>query len=91
VAQRQLGTRTYSRVLPWDRALGSEFRLCTLIVAQMGSHQALPQLAMIRHIKVQQLMDDHLVRQLAIKREQVVAEVQIVPINARLCRPVGAL
>jgi hypothetical protein len=57
--------------------LGFQFRFGTLIVAQMCSHQTLPKLAMVRNVKMQQLVHDHVVRQLPIKREQVVAEVQI--------------
>jgi hypothetical protein len=41
----------------------------------MRAHQAFPELAVIRHVKVQQFVHDHVVRQLPIQREQVVAEV----------------
>jgi len=43
----------------------------------MRPHQTLPELAMIRHIKVRQLVYNDVVRQFPIERQQVIAEVQI--------------
>src|SRR5262249_42197093 len=75
---RPLDTSWLPAVLTREHCgLGFELRLGTLIVAQMRAHQTFPELAVIRHIKVQQLMHDHVIRKLPIKREQVIAEVQI--------------
>src|SRR5215831_2609691 len=49
----------------------------------MCPHETLPELTMVRHIEMQQLVYDDVIRQLAIKREQVIAEIQISSSGAR--------
>ena len=48
-----------------------------LVIAKMRPHKAFPEFAMVRHGEVQQLMDDDVIRQLAVQCEQFAIEVQI--------------
>ncbi len=57
--------------------------LQAFIVTKMRSHQALPQLAVIEHKKVQQLMNDDIIPNLAIKLQQFCVEIQVAGGRAR--------
>jgi hypothetical protein len=57
--------------------------LQAFIIAEMRPHQALPQLAVIGHKKVQQLMNDDIISDLAIKLQQFRVEIQVAGSRAR--------
>src|SRR5436190_12162544 len=56
--------------------LGKSLRQ-VLVTPEMRAHQAFPQLAVIRHGKMEQFVDDHVITQLSVKSEQVHVEIQI--------------
>lgn len=46
----------------------------TLIVSEVCAHQALPQTSVVRHVIVEELMDDDVVNDVALKSQQLVVE-----------------
>jgi hypothetical protein len=57
--------------------LAIELTLSTLVIPQMRPHQTLPELAVIRHGEMQQLVDNDIVSEPFIKFEQFDVKMQM--------------
>jgi hypothetical protein len=65
--------------------LRSQFLFVSLVIAQVRSHQTLPQLAMIWHAEMQELVNNHMVLQLPGSGEQRLIKRK--PAGGRAARP----
>ncbi len=61
------------RRLPFSR----EFPFRPFVIAQMRTHEALPQFAVVRHREVEQLMNDDVIADIPVEMQKLSVEVQI--------------
>ena len=60
-----------------DRRYFLQLRFICFILTKIGSHQNLPEFAMVGHEEVQQLMDDHVIPDLFVELQQFGVEIKM--------------